>query len=49
MSGTETKPLAERLLAIADELAMLAKDGGADMTKDEIAALWSQLPTQEQD
>jgi hypothetical protein len=49
MSGTEKKNLAERLLAIADELAMLAKKGGADMTKDEIAAMWSQLPPQEEE
>jgi antitoxin VapB len=32
--------LAERLGAIADELADLAKPGGRDMTKDEIDALW---------
>lgn len=32
--------LAERLDAIANELAALAKPGGRDMTKDEIDALW---------
>jgi antitoxin VapB len=32
--------LAERLGAIADELAVLAKPGGRDMTKDEIDAMW---------
>lgn len=32
--------LAERLGAIADELADLAKPGGRDMTKNEIDALW---------
>ncbi len=33
-------PLAERLSAIADELAALAKPGGRDMTKDEIDEMW---------
>jgi len=32
--------LAERLDAIADELAALAKPGGRDMTKDEVDAMW---------
>jgi antitoxin VapB len=32
--------LAERLDAIANELAAMAKPGGRDMTKDEIDALW---------
>ncbi len=32
--------LAERLGAIADELVVLAKPGGRDMTKDEIDAMW---------
>lgn len=32
--------LAERLGAIADELAALAKPGGRDMAKDEIDAMW---------
>ncbi len=34
------KSLAERLGAIADELAALAGPGGRDMTKDEIDAMW---------
>ncbi|GLR67807.1 hypothetical protein GCM10010909_24880 [Acidocella aquatica] len=34
------QPLAERLDAIADELATLAKPGGRDMTKDEVDAMW---------
>jgi len=33
-------PLAERLGAIADELAALAAPGGRDMTRDEIDAMW---------
>jgi antitoxin VapB len=33
-------PLAERLDALADELAALAKPGGWDMTKEEVDALW---------
>jgi len=32
--------LADRLGAIADELVVLAKPGGRDMTKDEIDAMW---------
>jgi antitoxin VapB len=32
--------LAERLGAIADELAALARPGGRDMTKDEVDAMW---------
>jgi len=34
------RPLAERLGAIADELAVIAKPSGQDMTKDEINAMW---------
>jgi antitoxin VapB len=34
------QPLAERLGAIADELAALAKPGGRDMSKSEIDAMW---------
>ena len=34
------QPLAERLGAIADDLAALAKPGGRDMTKDEVDAMW---------
>ena len=37
---TARHSLAERLGAIADELAALAKPGGQDMTKDEIDAMW---------
>ncbi len=33
--------LADRLGAIADELVVLAKPGGRDMTKDEIDAMWA--------
>lgn len=33
-------PLAERLDAIADELAALAQPGGRDMTKEEVDAMW---------
>jgi antitoxin VapB len=33
-------PLAERLGAIADELAHLAQPGGRDMTDEEIDAMW---------
>jgi len=32
--------LAERLGAIADELAAIAKSGGRNMTQDEIDAMW---------
>jgi len=32
--------LADRLGAIADELVVLAKPAGRDMTKDEIDAMW---------
>jgi antitoxin VapB len=32
--------LAERLGAIADELAPLAQPGGREMTKDEVDAMW---------
>ncbi len=38
VSAQET--LAERLGAIADELASLAKPGGREMTKDEVDAMW---------
>jgi hypothetical protein len=38
VSAQET--LAERLGAIADELASLAKPGGQQMTKDEVDAMW---------
>jgi RHH-type rel operon transcriptional repressor/antitoxin RelB len=34
------QPLAERLGAIANELATIAKPGGQDMTQGEIDALW---------
>jgi antitoxin VapB len=34
------QPLAERLGAIANGLAAIAKPGGRDMTKDEIDAMW---------
>jgi antitoxin VapB len=34
------RPLAERLNAIADELAAIAQPGGRDMSRDEIDALW---------
>ncbi len=33
-------PLAERLNAIADELAALAQPGGREMTKDEVDSMW---------
>jgi antitoxin VapB len=33
-------PLAERLDAIAHELARLAQQGGRDMSQDEIDAIW---------
>jgi antitoxin VapB len=36
------QPLAQRLGAIADELATLSQPGGRDMTKDEIDAMWGQ-------
>ena len=38
VSGQQS--LAERLGAIANELAALAKPGGRDMTKDEVDSLW---------
>jgi len=34
------RPLAERLDAIADELAALAGAGGREMTQDEVDAMW---------
>lgn len=34
------QPLAERLGAIADDLAALARPGGRDMTKDEVDTMW---------
>jgi antitoxin VapB len=37
---TAGQPLAERLRAVAIELAALAKPGGRDMTDDEIDAMW---------
>jgi antitoxin VapB len=36
------QPLAARLGAIADELALLATPGGRDMTAQEIDAMWGQ-------
>lgn len=34
------QPLAQRLDAIADELAALAKSGGREVTKDEVDTMW---------
>jgi len=34
------QPLAERLDAIADGLALIAKPGGREMTKEDIDAMW---------
>ncbi|MDR2212729.1 MAG: type II toxin-antitoxin system VapB family antitoxin [Pseudomonadales bacterium] len=34
------RSLAERLNEIADELALIAKPGGQDMSRDEIDAMW---------
>ena len=37
---SEGKPLAERLAAIAGELRAKARQGGHDMSKEEIDAMW---------
>jgi antitoxin VapB len=37
---SESRPLAERLAAIAGELRARAKHGGHDMSKEEIDAMW---------
>lgn len=38
----EARPLAERLLAIADDLQAKARPGGRRMSRDEIDDLWGQ-------
>ena len=36
----QTRPLAERLALIADDLATRTKPGGHEMSRDEIDAMW---------